>query len=174
MSELSVPQRIARPNAWWGMALFIATEATLFGLIFGSYFYIRFQHAQWPPPGFPKPETADTVASMVPRAVDPAWFEERFTGPELDPGSWLPYYLPVGIDVAQPHEYAVEWDREYARAIVERIVQRSQEGRIDLSRRPAGTGDKASASTPMRSGSASPVREAFRVSGPMEAKQKEP
>jgi len=39
------------------MALFVATEATLFGLIFGSYFYIRFQHAQWPPPGFPKPET---------------------------------------------------------------------------------------------------------------------
>ena len=57
MSELSLPRRVARPNGWWGMALFVTTEATLFGLIFGSYFYIRFQHAQWPPPGFPKPET---------------------------------------------------------------------------------------------------------------------
>ena len=57
MSELSVRRPIARPNGWWGMALFVATEATLFGLIFGSYFYIRFQHAQWPPSGFPKPET---------------------------------------------------------------------------------------------------------------------
>jgi heme/copper-type cytochrome/quinol oxidase subunit 3 len=58
MSEATVPQRIARPNGWWGMLIFVVTEATLFGLIFGSWFYIRFQHAQWPPPGFPKQETA--------------------------------------------------------------------------------------------------------------------
>ena len=58
MSEAAVPQRIARPNGWWGMVLFVATELTLFGMIFGSYFYIRFQHAAWPPPGIPRPEIA--------------------------------------------------------------------------------------------------------------------
>jgi cytochrome c oxidase subunit III len=58
MSELSIPQASprARRNGWWGMALFIATELTLFCLVFATYFYIRFQHAQWPPPGFPRPE----------------------------------------------------------------------------------------------------------------------
>jgi cytochrome c oxidase subunit III len=51
-------KRVARPNGWWGMLIFIATEATLFGVLFGAYFYIRFQHAVWPPPGIPRPEIA--------------------------------------------------------------------------------------------------------------------
>jgi len=28
-------------------------------------------------------------------AGHPTWFEERFTGPELDPDTWLPHYLPA-------------------------------------------------------------------------------
>lgn len=30
-------------------------------------------------------------------ATDPSgdWFEDRFPGPDLDPGTWLPYYLPA-------------------------------------------------------------------------------
>jgi heme/copper-type cytochrome/quinol oxidase subunit 3 len=73
MSEAAVPQRIARPNGWWGVAIFVATEATLFGIIFGTYFYIRFQHDVWPPPGIPKPDvavplilTAVLVATSIP------------------------------------------------------------------------------------------------------------
>jgi cytochrome c oxidase subunit III len=60
MSELSVPQALprARRNGWWAMLLFVVTELTLFCLVFSTYFYIRFQHAQWPPPGFPRPEVA--------------------------------------------------------------------------------------------------------------------
>lgn len=50
--------RVARPNGWWGMAIFVATEATLFGAIFGTYFYLRFKSAQWPPPGVPEPSVA--------------------------------------------------------------------------------------------------------------------
>ena len=30
------PRRRAKPNGWWGMALFVATEATLFGTLIGS------------------------------------------------------------------------------------------------------------------------------------------
>ena len=71
--------REAKPNGWWGMALFIGTEATLFGTLIGSYFYLRFNYVQWPPPGVPEPKvalplilTAVLVATAVPMhaAVD--------------------------------------------------------------------------------------------------------
>ena len=48
--------RIARPNGWWGIAVFVATEATLFGTLIGSYFYLRFNAAKWPPAGVPEPK----------------------------------------------------------------------------------------------------------------------
>jgi heme/copper-type cytochrome/quinol oxidase subunit 3 len=51
----------ARSNGWWGMVLFITTEATLFGTIFGTYFYLRFRSVHWPPPGVPEPEVVVPV-----------------------------------------------------------------------------------------------------------------
>lgn len=50
--------RRAMPSGWWGVLLFVATEATLFGLMIGSYFYLRFQSAHWPPAGVDKPKVA--------------------------------------------------------------------------------------------------------------------
>jgi heme/copper-type cytochrome/quinol oxidase subunit 3 len=50
--------RVARPNGWWGMLLFVLTEATLFGTIFGTYYYLRFTNAEWPPRGVPLPSVA--------------------------------------------------------------------------------------------------------------------
>jgi cytochrome c oxidase subunit III len=47
--------RRALPSGWWGMALLIATEATLFGSLIASYFYLRFQAGAWPPTGIPSP-----------------------------------------------------------------------------------------------------------------------
>jgi cytochrome c oxidase subunit III len=47
---------VARPSGWWGMAVFVATEATLFGTLVGTYFYLRFRTPQWPPPGVPEPK----------------------------------------------------------------------------------------------------------------------
>lgn len=41
--------------ALWGMAMLIASEATLFGTFIGSYYYLRFQDSPWPPPGTPEP-----------------------------------------------------------------------------------------------------------------------
>ncbi|HYZ91048.1 MAG TPA: cytochrome c oxidase subunit 3 [Actinomycetota bacterium] len=47
----------ARSLGWWGMVLLIATEATLFGLLIATYFYLRFRSGPvWPPDGIPKPE----------------------------------------------------------------------------------------------------------------------
>jgi heme/copper-type cytochrome/quinol oxidase subunit 3 len=37
------------------MAMLIASEVTLFGTFIGSYYYLRFSAAQWPPPGTPEP-----------------------------------------------------------------------------------------------------------------------
>ena len=49
-------RRAAKPNGWWGMAVFVATEATLFGTLVGTYFYLRFKAVQWPPAGVPEPK----------------------------------------------------------------------------------------------------------------------
>jgi heme/copper-type cytochrome/quinol oxidase subunit 3 len=46
-----------RETGWWGMMLFIATEATLFGTLFATYFYLRFKSMPvWPPDGIKPPE----------------------------------------------------------------------------------------------------------------------
>jgi cytochrome c oxidase subunit III len=65
--------RAAKPNGWWGMAIFVATEATLFGTLIGSYFYLQFTNPTWPPPGVPDPKvlaplllTAALVATTIP------------------------------------------------------------------------------------------------------------
>ena len=43
--------RAASPNGWWGMVGFVATEATLFGVLIGTYLYLRVRAVHWPPPG---------------------------------------------------------------------------------------------------------------------------
>jgi heme/copper-type cytochrome/quinol oxidase subunit 3 len=63
----------AKPNGWWGMAVFVATEATLFGTLLGTYFYLELTNRRWPPAGVPDPKvlaplllTAALVATSVP------------------------------------------------------------------------------------------------------------
>jgi cytochrome c oxidase subunit 3 len=41
--------------AFWGMAMLIASEVTLFGTFIGSYYYLRFENTHWPPLGTPEP-----------------------------------------------------------------------------------------------------------------------
>ena len=55
MTTAALPRERIRPSGWWGMALFVATEATLFGTIFGTYFYLRLNAVHWPPPGIAAP-----------------------------------------------------------------------------------------------------------------------
>ena len=73
MSAVPYSGRIAKPNGWWGMVVFVATEATLFGTLIGSYYDLRFRSPQWPPPGVPDPKVllplillAVLVSSSVP------------------------------------------------------------------------------------------------------------
>jgi heme/copper-type cytochrome/quinol oxidase subunit 3 len=65
--------RAGNPSGWWGMVAFVATEATLFGTLIGTYVYLRLHNATWPPPGVDKPHvivpvlaTALLVSTSVP------------------------------------------------------------------------------------------------------------
>ena len=39
-------------NEWFGMILFLVSEAVMFGSFFAQYFYNRVESSQWPPEGF--------------------------------------------------------------------------------------------------------------------------
>ncbi len=64
--------RVARPNGCWGMAIFLASEVTLFGVLFGTYFFLRFETVSWPPSGIEEPKTVvplTLVAVLVTTSV---------------------------------------------------------------------------------------------------------
>jgi cytochrome c oxidase subunit III len=58
MTSVPYSPRVAKSNGWWGMAVFVATEATLFGTLIGSYYDLRFRTSPWPPVGVPDPRVA--------------------------------------------------------------------------------------------------------------------
>lgn len=69
----AVPRRVALPNGWWGMAVFVATEGALFGTLVASYFFLRSKAPEWPPHGIEPPSlslplvlTAVLVTSSLP------------------------------------------------------------------------------------------------------------
>ena len=73
-------QRIGFPVGWWGMAILVASESTLFGSFFGTYYYLRFQTARWPPAGVPDPKVvvplvlaSVLVATSVPMQAASLW-----------------------------------------------------------------------------------------------------
>lgn len=48
-------RRLGPSVAFWGMAMVVASEVTLFGTFIGTYYYLRFNSLHWPPPGTPEP-----------------------------------------------------------------------------------------------------------------------
>src|SRR3954454_6703937 len=75
-APVGAPRRRALPSGWWGMAIFLATEAALFGSLIGSYFYLRFTSPHWPQGGIAAPSvavplvlTAVLVATTIPMAA---------------------------------------------------------------------------------------------------------
>jgi heme/copper-type cytochrome/quinol oxidase subunit 3 len=68
------------PNGWWGAALLVATETALFGCLIASYFYLRFQAIEWPPPGIEAPKVALPLAltgALVATSI-PMFLASRF------------------------------------------------------------------------------------------------
>ncbi|MGH2859554.1 MAG: cytochrome c oxidase subunit 3 [Solirubrobacteraceae bacterium] len=68
-------KRTAEPNGWWGMALFLCAEVTLFGTLIGSYFYLDFGSPRWPPAGIEAPKiTAAAISTGVLLALSPLFW----------------------------------------------------------------------------------------------------
>ena len=101
-ASITAERRRSRPSGWWGVALLICTEAALFGTMLASYFYLRFQVTEWPPPGIePTPPArpllltgllvATTVAASVP------------------PSTGTIHWLPAGLHAASASDSPTTW-----------------------------------------------------------------
>jgi heme/copper-type cytochrome/quinol oxidase subunit 3 len=92
-------RRKALPNGWWGVALLVATEAALFGSLLASYFYLRFQSAQWPPAGVEEPKVALPLAltgALVATSL-PMFLAVRSARAGRTRATWLAILLAVAI-----------------------------------------------------------------------------
>ena len=61
-AALVTAQRRSIPNGIWAMAIFVASEATLFGTLIATYFYLRARSGVWPPKGVEAPSVALPLA----------------------------------------------------------------------------------------------------------------
>src|SRR5205085_11808612 len=75
-AALVAHRRGAQPNGWWGMALFLCGEVTLFGTLLATYFYLDFDAPRWPPAGIKPPSvvlpliaTAVLITTSIPLAL---------------------------------------------------------------------------------------------------------
>jgi cytochrome c oxidase subunit III len=109
--------RRAMPSGWWGVLLFVCSEATLFGLMIASYFYLRFYNAQWPPAGIDKPKVALPLvltAILVSTAV-PLFLAVRSARLGRARAAWLLVLVAVLVQGAylgvQIHEFASDLDK---------------------------------------------------------------
>jgi heme/copper-type cytochrome/quinol oxidase subunit 3 len=75
------------PLGVWGIAMLIATEAALFAMMVGSYFYLRFKNAHWPPPGTPEPKLVVPLVllGVLMLTAFPMWMAAR----SVTPRRWL-------------------------------------------------------------------------------------
>jgi heme/copper-type cytochrome/quinol oxidase subunit 3 len=83
-------QRRALPNGWWGMVLFVSSEATLFGSLIATYFYLRFSNSTWPPAGIEPPSVTLPLVftGMLIAGVVPIWASLRAARAGSVGGAW--------------------------------------------------------------------------------------
>jgi heme/copper-type cytochrome/quinol oxidase subunit 3 len=110
-------RRLAQPNGWWGAGLFIATEATLFGTLIATYYYLRFNTTHWPPPGVEHPKVALPLiltAILVATTV-PIFFAVRAARAGNARFAWLLFLVAVVVQAGylgvQVHEFLSELDK---------------------------------------------------------------
>lgn len=65
MSAVAARERRSWANGTWAMALFLCSEATLFGTLIATYFYLDFRARHWPPLGIERPSIALPLAATA-------------------------------------------------------------------------------------------------------------
>jgi len=101
-----------RATAWWGMALFIAAELSLFASLLASYYYIRFKATEWPFDGLEKPNLVPgAIATVLLLSSSlPMWWAERGIkrgdARRLRTGLLVSFLLGVAFLGIQASEYA--------------------------------------------------------------------
>jgi heme/copper-type cytochrome/quinol oxidase subunit 3 len=109
--------RASSPNGWWGMVAFVATESTLFGVLFGTYAYLRFKAVHWPPDGIAAPKVVLPLvlagvlaATSAPMAIASAAARR---GLARRAQAWI--FVALAVQSAylgvQVHEFANDLDR---------------------------------------------------------------
>ena len=107
MTEYAVDPRARERFAigWWGMAMLIATESALFGLLVATYFYLRFKNAHWPPPGTPEPKVVVPLVllGVLMLTAFPVWR----AAVSATPRRWLvlALFVQAGYFAMEVHQY---------------------------------------------------------------------
>jgi heme/copper-type cytochrome/quinol oxidase subunit 3 len=111
MTAATLPVRAAHPKGWWGVVVFIATEATLFGTFVGTYFYLRVHNAHWPPTNVPKPPVLTPTlltAALVLTSI-PMYIASRSAGRGQRQTAWrataVAFVVQLVYIVWQLHDY---------------------------------------------------------------------
>lgn len=110
-------RRLALPNGWWGAALFIATEATLFGTLIATYYYLRFNTPAWPPAGVEHPKVALplVLTGILVSTTIPIFLAARAARAGSARLAWLLFFVALvvqgGYLGVQVHEYLSDLDK---------------------------------------------------------------
>jgi cytochrome c oxidase subunit III len=112
MSVTQVEPRGARAPGWWGMALFIVAELTLFGSALASYLFLRFEAPTWPPPGVEQPDivlgaiaTVLLVGSSIPMLIAERGIDKGSID-RMRIGIAISIVLAIGFLAIQGYEYS--------------------------------------------------------------------
>ena len=108
MSEYAVESRARErfPLGWWGVAMLIATETALFGMMVGSYIYLRLKAPVWPPRGIPEPKLV--VPLILLGVLLSTSVPMQIASRSLRPRKWVLLALVVqaGYLAIEIHDYA--------------------------------------------------------------------
>jgi cytochrome c oxidase subunit 3 len=94
--------RRSMPSGWVGALLLVLSEACLFGCLIATYFYLRFDAEQWPPPGIEKPAVALPLiltAVLVATCV-PVYFGVRAAKAGAVKKAWWLIFFATGVQAA--------------------------------------------------------------------------